>query len=731
MKKGFKRLLSMLLSICLLSFYSGGMAFAAEEDLSLEIRIESLDSSRDNSGEAVFQGDRIAVTVSLSNHGAENYPAHGLEFTLSFDADRLEAKESEFQNYVRQGWDCDYVEGQGTVRVSYTGDAEVELIDGMDLATLVFQVKEDAEEGDASFSLESTVLDNEGTQISISSMGTSIEVISPDPEAQELALVTLESSSVTVNGSDDVNPIQAFVSDKNGNPVTEHLVWSVEPEDHGVEIDTETGLITIDSNAAEDEYTITAKAAEGQSNLVGEASAKLSVQREIVTYTVTFHANGGTFDNGRETTEIIVEHGQSVAPPFPPDYDGWTFLGWFTTPDGGEELNLSAPITEDTVFFAIWNNEVTEPAPEGITIHFDSNGGTGTMNDITVHSGALCRVPESQFTAPDGYEFSGWVYNLKVYFPGDIVLITSDTVFRAQWTATHGGNNTSPNPGHGGGGGGSAPPAMSFSITVRSVSGGTIIPSTGTAKEGETITITATPDTGYALDTMTVRDGNGNRISLSGSGKIRSFTMPASNVTITASFTLITEPGGVPGQTDQSNNSTLDIEVSPFSDVSTSSSLYSHIKWAHGKNVLRGYADGSFKPQKTVSSITVVVVLARMDNPNMKDAISGKWYSPYENWAVRNNIIPSGVRLENTPFTRGDMARLMVSYLKYRGKNCTPTRTYQFKDADKMTSEQNAAFQYLYGKGIISGTSTLTMSPQGSVTRAQLSKMMHGLYNLR
>ena len=60
------------------------------------------------------------------------------------------------------------------------------------------------------------------------------------------------------------------------------------------------------------------------------------------------------------------------------------------------------------------------------------------------------------------------------------------------------------------------------------------------AVEGANIILTATPDEGYELDAWTVTDAANNPIEVVGN----QFVMPASDVTVSASFTLV----GVPYQ---------------------------------------------------------------------------------------------------------------------------------------------------------------------------------------
>ena len=72
-------------------------------------------------------------------------------------------------------------------------------------------------------------------------------------------------------------------------------------------------------------------------------------------------------------------------------------------------------------------------------------------------------------------------------------------------------------------------------ITVSSSGNGTVsVPSQ--AYEGETITVTATPDQGESLISLTVKDASNNDITLIDGNK---FVMPASNVTVTAVFTAL------------------------------------------------------------------------------------------------------------------------------------------------------------------------------------------------
>ena len=72
-----------------------------------------------------------------------------------------------------------------------------------------------------------------------------------------------------------------------------------------------------------------------------------------------------------------------------------------------------------------------------ITISFDPNGGTGTMQPMKVKSGEKFKLPECTFTPPEGKEFAGWLaVNGKVYPAGDIVSSVGSSVLKATWKDT-------------------------------------------------------------------------------------------------------------------------------------------------------------------------------------------------------------------------------------------------------------------------------------------------------
>lgn len=81
---------------------------------------------------------------------------------------------------------------------------------------------------------------------------------------------------------------------------------------------------------------------------------------------------------------------------------------------------------------------------------------------------------------------------------------------------------------------GSTVPTTKYNVTVDpKITNGTVTPSETSLAAGKTFKVTATPEKGYELDTVTVKDESGNPITANADGY---YTMPASNVTVSATF---------------------------------------------------------------------------------------------------------------------------------------------------------------------------------------------------
>ena len=161
---------------------------------------------------------------------------------------------------------------------------------------------------------------------------------------------------------------------------------------------------------------------------IGKVAFTLKTEVPAKYITISFDPNGGT--GTMKPMRVKAGVGYTLpectfTPPEGKEFAGWLAVNGNVYPAGHDVFS-----TYDQSLKATWKDkEVTE-----VTISFDPNGGTGTMQPMKVKSGENFTLPECTFTPPEGKEFAGWLAaNGTVYPAGDIVFSTTDSVLKATW----------------------------------------------------------------------------------------------------------------------------------------------------------------------------------------------------------------------------------------------------------------------------------------------------------
>ena len=196
----------------------------------------------------------------------------------------------------------------------------------------------------------------------------------------------------------------------------------------------------------------------------------------------------------------------------------------YTACSGTEIENLSAGnyfvrYAEDNNHFAGPDVAVTvgEGAPlADCTITFNGNGGSGSMEPVTVKAETNYILPECGFTAPADQEFKAWEIGGTEYKVGDSYTVNGDIEIKALW------KNSVITP-------------STYTVTVSNDGNGTGAATPSTAAAGTTIILTAMPKEGYHFKEWEVISGG---VTI----KNNKFTMPDNNVEVKAIFEEDTPP---------------------------------------------------------------------------------------------------------------------------------------------------------------------------------------------
>ena len=261
--------------------------------------------------------------------------------------------------------------------------------------------------------------------------------------------------------------------------------------------------------------------------------------------------------------------------------------------------------------------------------------------------------------------------------------------------------------------GGSSSP--SYSVTIpNKTENGTVTVNPKSASKGSTVTITAKPDSGYQLDDLTVTDKNGKELKLTdkGNGKY-TFTMPASKVEVNATFV-------------------KEVEISPFSDVSTSAYYYEAVKWAQEKGITGGIGNGLFGPNQPCTRAQIVTFLWRAaGSPEPKsmssfsDVSADSYYAKAVAWAVENGITTGTGDGKFSPDATCTRAQSVTFLFRAIGKLVDSKAEF----SDVLTDSYYAnAVAWAVENGVTNGIGDGLFGPDNSCTRAQIVTFLFRAY---
>lgn len=220
------------------------------------------------------------------------------------------------------------------------------------------------------------------------------------------------------------------------------------------------------------------------------------------THTVTFYN-----ETDVEYMKTTVQSGSTVSKPADPVKEGYTLSSWNLGSPSGTQYDFSTPVFADLKLYANWTINK-------YPVSFVMNGHGTQIPSQNVAYNTQAEEP-TPAPAEEGYTFNGWYTDTGLTAEYDFTVpVKSAVTLYANWTA-----NT-------------------YSITYLTASHGTVS-GTASAPCGSTVTITASPASGYQFEKLIVTK-SGTETPVTTSGK--TFVMPAFNVNVTAEFTIIPTP---------------------------------------------------------------------------------------------------------------------------------------------------------------------------------------------
>ena len=492
------------------------------------------------------------------------------------------------------------------------------------------------------------------------------------------------------------------------------------------------------------------------------------------TFTITFNANGGT----GSMEPVTVEEGSRYVLPacgFTAP-DGQEFKAWEI---GGVEYNAGDGyvVLGNTEIKALWKDSTVIPTT--FTITFNANGGTGSMEPVTVEEGSRYPLPACGFTAPDGQEFKAWEIGGIEYNAGDGYVVLGNTEIKALWKDSTVIPTTFTITFNANGGTGSMEPVtveegsryplpacgfippvnMQFSGWALSA-GGSVI-ADGAIMATSNITLYAIWEPVPVNEFVVFFDGNGGTPAVSsmttighrlaflpgafrsgsyrfdgwyternGGELIATSTVFAANTIVYAHWTYTGGSGGsggyVPGYYIIRATAGAGGSITPSGDVSVRAganqtfTITPNRGYAVSDVKIDGRSIGAVRSYtfENISASHTIEVQFRVRS-SFVDVPSGSYYEDAVDWAVANGITTGTDAAHFSPDGICTRAQAVTFLWRVAGRPAPESRTMPFTDVPADSYYYDAVL-WAVENGITKGTSSTTFSPDDTCTRAQI-----------
>lgn len=268
----------------------------------------------------------------------------------------------------------------------------------------------------------------------------------------------------------------------------------------------------------------------------------------------------------------------------------------------------------------------------------------------------------------------------------------------------------------GGGGGGET----TYPPTILETEHGTVTVDPTHPRQGDPVTITAQPDEGYEVGEVTVTRPDGSQVELTeNSDGTWGFTQPGESVTIAVTFRCT---GG---------------ELCPsahLTDVELNAWYHEAVDYVVEHGIMVGVSATAFQPNGSLTRGQVVQILHNLEGKPEETAeapftdTAGHWALEAIAWAAQNNVVAGyddGTFGPEKLVTREEFAQMMYNYAKFKGYDLTAGGDLaRFPDAGAISDWAETALSWANGKGLINGHDNGTIDPQGNTTRAQAASIM-------
>lgn len=643
-------------------------------------------------------GDNYTITYVNGTLTVQTKPTYTVSFESKYSTapvaqtvnsgDKITLIELTAEGYTHTGW----VDGDGQ---TYTTTAEVEIKKDMTFTAVWGETLTEDVEHLSDDPVVSTSEPSNATQEEKNAISDTANKVKSLTETGLSNAVDTQKTSI-VDAAKETEAYKTFASSNSGNGTTITVVITsyMSIQVTGASISDSQKSVTMDITPM---YKVEATTASNTSGMTEANTAALVSATELPV------ANGNNVVISMPVPSIFASSTNLYAKHIK---GNTTYVYKVTVTGSGDSARLSFTNPHGFSTFVLTDTTAASITADGTTTYYatlqeavDAVGNGQTIKLEANNSEAVTVGRTVTFTLDqNGKTFSGSVSGASR---------TSVTESNGTYTCVY-------SSGSSGGGGGSS--SSSYAVSVDSTRNGTVKSNRTSASKGTTVTLTVTPKDGYELDELTVTDKNGDTVKLTRKSDTQyTFTMPASKVTVEASFVKIeAEPD----------------EGLPFVDVAESAYYYDAVLWAVENGITGGTSATTFSPNQACTRAQAMTFLWRAagspapkttSNP-FTDVSSSAYYYDAVLWAVENGITAGTSATTFSPNNTCTRGQIMTFLWRADGSPASSGSSFADVSADAYYAD---AVAWAVAESITAGTSATTFGPGQSCTRAQIMTFLY------
>ena len=168
-----------------------------------------------------------------------------------------------------------------------------------------------------------------------------------------------------------------------------------------------------------------------------------------------------------------------------------------------------------------------------------------------------------------------------------------------------------------------------------------------------------------------------------------------------------------------------------FPDVTGRDWCYTQVMQAAKTGLMNGYADGRFGKNDPITRGQMVQILYNYygedcgTNSGFSDVPASAWYAKAVTWASKKGVVSgysNGTFGPDNQLTREQMVTILYNVADKPETN--PSAISQYSDYRQVADYAADGFAWAVSNKVVSGTSSTTLSPRGTATRAQVAVIL-------